>query len=71
MIIVVLLCEEVGYELIVVLGNVGIVVELGVEMVGFDFFNGKLVVEYVVGNGIELVVVGFEVLFVVGVVDVL
>lgn len=57
------------YEIFVVLGNVGIVQD--VIFVLFDFFDGVVVIVFVYEYVIDLVVIGLEVLFVVGVVDVL
>ena len=70
-IVVALLREDAGHELIVAPGNAGIAAEVGVETVALDASNGKLVAQYAADNGIELVVVGPEAPLVVGVADVI
>jgi phosphoribosylamine--glycine ligase len=69
-IIVALLRENAGHELVSAPGNAGIAAS-GVETVGLDASNGKLVAEYAADNGIELVVIGPEAPLVAGVADVL
>ncbi|MBW4031073.1 MAG: phosphoribosylamine--glycine ligase [Acidobacteria bacterium] len=73
-IVVALLRENVGHELIVAPGNAGIASERRVggtvETVTLDASNGKLVAQYAVENGIDLVVVGPEAPLVAGVADV-
>jgi phosphoribosylamine--glycine ligase len=72
-IVVALLRENVGHELVVAPGNAGIASEPGVggtvETVTLDASNGKLVAQYAVDNDIELVVVGPEAPLVAGVAD--
>ncbi len=72
-IVVALLREDAGHELVVAPGNAGIAAEppVGgtVETVGLDASNGKLVAQYAADNGIELVVVGPEAPLVAGVAD--
>jgi phosphoribosylamine--glycine ligase len=68
-IVVSLLREDAGHELVVAPGNAGISAEPGVETVGLDASNGKLVAQYAADNGIELVVVGPEAPLVAGVAD--
>ena len=74
-IVVALLREGAGHELVVAPGNAGIAAEHTaggtVETVGLDASNGKLVAQYAADNGIELVVVGPEAPLVAGVADVL
>ena len=74
-IVVALLREDAGHELVVAPGNAGIAAEHTaggtVETVGLDASNGKLVAQYAADNGIELVVVGPEAPLVAGVADVL
>ncbi len=74
-IIVALLRENAGHELVSAPGNAGIAAsaQVGgtVETVGLDASNGKLVAEYAADNGIELVVIGPEAPLVAGVADVL
>jgi len=70
-IVVALLREDAGHELIVAPGNAGIATERGVETVGLDASNGKLVAQYAADNGVELVVVGPEAPLVAGVADVI
>jgi len=69
-IIVALLRENAGHELVSAPGNAGIAAS-GVETVGLDASNGKLVAQYAADNGIELVVIGPEAPLVAGVADVL
>jgi phosphoribosylamine--glycine ligase len=69
-IIVALLRENAGHELIAAPGNAGIAAETGVETVGLDASNGKLVAQYAADNGVDLVVVGPEAPLVAGVADV-
>jgi phosphoribosylamine--glycine ligase len=69
-IIVALLRENAGHEIVSAPGNAGIAAS-GVETVGLDASNGKLVAQYAADNGIELVVVGPEAPLVAGVADVL
>jgi phosphoribosylamine--glycine ligase len=68
-IVVALLREDAGHELISAPGNAGIASEVGVDTVGLDASNGKLVAQYAVDNGVELVVVGPEAPLVAGVAD--
>jgi len=68
-IVVALLREDAGHELIAAPGNAGIAAEPGVETVALDASNGKLVARYAADNGIELVVVGPEAPLVAGVAD--
>ena len=72
-IVVALLRENVGHELVVAPGNAGIASEPGVggtvETVTLDASNGKLVAQYAVDNDIQLVVVGPEAPLVAGVAD--
>ena len=68
-IIVALLRENAGHELISAPGNAGIAAEPGVETVGLDASNGKLVAQYAADNSVELVVVGPEAPLVAGVAD--
>ena len=74
-IVVALLREDAGHELIVAPGNAGIGAEVSaggtVEVVGLDASNGKLVAQYAADNEVELVVVGPEAPLVAGVADVL
>jgi len=74
-IVVALLREEAehgrSHQVIAAPGNAGISAEPGVEAVGLDASNGKLVTQYALDNGIELVVVGPEAPLVAGVADVL
>jgi phosphoribosylamine--glycine ligase len=74
-IVVALLAENAGHEIVSAPGNAGISAEppVGgtVETVGLDASNGTLVAQYAVDNGIELVVVGPEAPLVAGVADVL
>jgi len=60
-----------SHQVIAAPGNAGISAEPGVEAVGLDASNGKLVTQYALDNGIELVVVGPEAPLVAGVADVL
>ncbi|MEP6841993.1 MAG: phosphoribosylamine--glycine ligase [Pseudolysinimonas sp.] len=73
-IVVALLRENAGHELIAAPGNAGIAAEPAVggtvETVVLDASNGKLVAQYAADNGIELVVVGPEAPLVAGVADV-
>jgi phosphoribosylamine--glycine ligase len=73
-IVVALLRENAGHELISAPGNAGIAAEASaggtVETVGLDASNGKLVAQYAADNGVELVVVGPEAPLVAGVADV-
>jgi phosphoribosylamine--glycine ligase len=73
-IVVALLRENAGHELISAPGNAGIAAEATaggtVETVGLDASNGKLVAQYAADNGVELVVVGPEAPLVAGVADV-
>jgi phosphoribosylamine--glycine ligase len=72
-IVVALLRENAGHELIVAPGNAGIAAEAvargTVETVGLDASNGKLVAQYAADNEVELVVVGPEAPLVAGVAD--
>ncbi len=74
-IVVALLAENAGHELIAAPGNAGISAEAGtagrVETVALDASNGKLVAQYAADNRIELVVVGPEAPLVAGVADAL
>ncbi len=78
-IVVALLREGVGHELVAAPGNAGIAAEPlaggsasgTVETVVLDASNGKLVAQYAADNGIELVIVGPEAPLVAGVADVL
>jgi phosphoribosylamine--glycine ligase len=74
-IIVALLREDAGHELIAAPGNAGIAAESTsggtVEIVGLDASNGKLVAQYAVDNAIDLVIVGPEAPLVAGVADAL
>jgi len=70
-IVVALLREDAGHELIVAPGNAGIAAEPGVETVGLDASNGKLVGQYAADNAVDLVVVGPEAPLVAGVADVI
>jgi phosphoribosylamine--glycine ligase len=70
-IIVALLREEASHELIAAPGNAGIASEPGVETVGLDASNGRLVAQYAADNRVDLVVVGPEAPLVAGVADVL
>ena len=70
-IVVALLREDAGHELIVAPGNAGIAAEPGVETVGLDASNGKLVAQYAADNAVDLVVVGPEAPLVAGVADVI
>jgi phosphoribosylamine---glycine ligase len=70
-IIVALLREDAGHELVVAPGNAGIAAEPGVETVGLDASNGTLVAQYAADNAVDLVVVGPEAPLVVGVGDVI
>ncbi|CAN5465316.1 phosphoribosylamine--glycine ligase [soil metagenome] len=74
-IIVALLREDAGHELIAAPGNAGIAAETStggtVETVGIDASNGRLVTQYAADNGVDLVVVGPEAPLVAGVADVL
>ncbi len=62
-----LLSEDAGHEITVAPGNAGIAAE--VETVALDPSNGKVVGQYAVDYGIELVVVGPEAPLVEGVAD--
>jgi phosphoribosylamine--glycine ligase len=74
-IVVALLREDAGHEIVSAPGNAGIAAEQAtggaVEIVGLDASNGKLVARYAADNGIELVVVGPEAPLVAGVADAL
>ena len=74
-IVVALLREDAGHEVIVAPGNAGIAAESPVggtvETVALDASNGKLVAQYAADNAIELVVVGPEAPLVAGVADVI
>ena len=70
-IVVALLRENAGHEIVVAPGNAGIAAEPGVETVVLDASNGRLVTQYAADNEIELVVVGPEAPLVAGVADVL
>lgn len=70
-IVVALLREDAGHEIVAAPGNAGIAAEPGVEVVGLDASNGRLVTQYASDNGIELVVIGPEAPLVAGVADVL
>ncbi len=59
------------HQIVAAPGNAGISAEPGVETVGLDASNGKLVAQYAADNGIELVVVGPEAPLVAGVADAL
>ena len=62
-----LLAEDAGHEITVAPGNAGIAAQ--VETVALDPSNGKVVTQYALDNGIELVVVGPEAPLVAGVAD--
>ncbi len=68
-IVLALLAEGAGHELVSAPGNAGIAAAAGVETVALDASNGKLVAQYAADNGIELVVVGPEAPLVAGVAD--
>ncbi|HEY4224411.1 MAG TPA: phosphoribosylamine--glycine ligase [Pseudolysinimonas sp.] len=68
-IVLALLAEDAGHELVSAPGNAGIAAAEGVETVALDASNGKLVAQYAADNGIELVVVGPEAPLVAGVAD--
>ncbi|MEO6116056.1 MAG: ATP-grasp domain-containing protein, partial [Pseudolysinimonas sp.] len=70
-IVVALLRENAGHEVIVAPGNAGIAAEPSVQSVALDASNGKLVAQYAADNGVELVVVGPEAPLVAGVADVI
>jgi phosphoribosylamine--glycine ligase len=78
-IVVALLREGGGHEIVAAPGNAGIAAEPAVggpgsgtvETVALDASNGKLVAQYATDNGIELVVIGPEAPLVAGVADVL
>jgi phosphoribosylamine--glycine ligase len=70
-IVVALLREDAGHEIVSAPGNAGISAEFGVETVALDASNGKLVAQYAADYGIELVVIGPEAPLVAGVADVL
>ena len=60
-----------AHEIVAAPGNAGIAGEPGVEVVALDASDGRLVTQYAVDNGIELVVVGPEAPLVAGVADAL
>ena len=64
-----LLAEDAGHEITAAPGNAGIAAQ--VETVGLDASNGKIVTQYALDNGIELVVIGPEAPLVAGVADAL
>jgi phosphoribosylamine---glycine ligase len=66
-IVTALLTEDAGHEITVAPGNAGIAAQ--VETVALDPSNGKVVTQYALDNGIELVVVGPEAPLVAGVAD--
>jgi phosphoribosylamine--glycine ligase len=68
-IVTALLAEEAGHEIVAAPGNAGIAQR--VETVRLDASNGKVVAQYALDNGIELVVVGPEAPLVAGVADVI
>ena len=68
-IVTALLAEDAGHEITAAPGNAGIAAQ--VETVGLDASNGKLVTQYALDNGIELVVIGPEAPLVAGVADAL
>ncbi|MFC5502170.1 phosphoribosylamine--glycine ligase [Lysinimonas soli] len=70
-IVVALLREDAGHEIVAAPGNAGIAAEPGVETVGLDASNGRLVAGYAADNGIDLVVIGPEAPLVAGVADAL
>jgi phosphoribosylamine--glycine ligase len=64
-----LLSEDAAHEITVAPGNAGIAAQ--VEVVALDPSNGRVVAQYALDNGVELVVVGPEAPLVAGVADVL
>jgi phosphoribosylamine--glycine ligase len=66
-IVIALLAEDAGHEITVAPGNAGIAAV--VDTVAMDASNGKLVTQYAVDHGVELVVVGPEAPLVAGVAD--
>jgi phosphoribosylamine--glycine ligase len=68
-IVTALLAENAGHEITAAPGNAGIAAQ--VETVALDATNGKLVTQYALDNGIELVVIGPEAPLVAGVADAL
>jgi phosphoribosylamine--glycine ligase len=66
-IVTALLAEDAGHEIVAAPGNAGIA--RVVETVRLDATNGRLIAEYALDNGIELVVVGPEAPLVAGVAD--
>jgi len=67
-IITALLAEEAGHAIVAAPGNVGIAADVDVET-GLDPLDGAAVAEYVIENGVELVVIGPEAPLVAGVAD--
>ena len=68
-IVVALVRENAGHEIVSAPGNAGIAAEPGVETVGLDASNGKLVAQYAADNAVDLVVIGPEAPLVAGVAD--
>lgn len=64
--VIVDVCVCVGYEVLCIFGNFGIVVQVWLFVLLQDVF---ILVDLVVCEGVDVVIVGFEVYFVVGVVD--
>ena len=67
-IITALLAEEAGHAIVAAPGNAGIAADVDVET-GLDPLDGAAVAEYVIENGVELVVIGPEAPLVAGVAD--
>jgi phosphoribosylamine--glycine ligase len=67
-IITALLAEEAGHSIVAAPGNAGIAADVAVEP-GLDPLDGAAVAEYVIENGVELVVIGPEAPLVAGVAD--
>jgi phosphoribosylamine--glycine ligase len=67
-IITALLAEEAGHAIVAAPGNAGIAADVAVEP-GLDPLDGAAVAEYVIENGVELVVIGPEAPLVAGVAD--
>ena len=67
-IITALLAEEAGHVIVAAPGNAGIAADVAVET-GLDPLDGAAVAEYVIENGVELVVIGPEAPLVAGVAD--